>query len=116
MSNNTTTKQKMKYTADIREAIKINHAERCEIKIDNSVSSDLYGDDYCCVINSKYNNVTVTLDNESFIITVSDTITKIPITAISDINYLYDYDNDCCYLYFCIERMYDVNICFYAPE
>lgn len=112
--SNTTTKQKMNYTEDIKEAIKFNYAERCEIKIDNSVSFDLYGDDYVCVFDSSFNNASINLDTDYLTLSGDDNNIKIPLKTISDINYLYD--NDCCYLYFCIEQNYDVNICFCKPE
>ena len=104
----------MKYTEEIRESIRFNQAERCSIKIDNSVSSDVYGDDYCIAFDSTFINASINLDTDYLRLTADNNNIKIPIKEISDINYLYD--NDCCYLYFCVEQNYDVNICFRKPE
>ena len=106
--------RKMILTESLKKAIQFNHAENCKITIDNGVYSDLYGDDYSCVIDTSFNNVTVNLDAEHFTISTNDNTTKIPLTAISDINYLYD--DECCYLFFNLEHFYNVNICFDKPD
>lgn len=122
MSNSTTTQQKMKLTQDLREAfanlrktIGFDNVQNCQIRIDNSLYNDCYGDEVyplISLIDSSFTDVIVTIENEFFVITDSTEheITKIPLSAISDINYLYD-DNSF-YLVFVIEKMYCADIVF----
>jgi len=122
MSNGTTTQQKMTLTQDLREAIAnlrktigFDDIHTCQIRIDNSIYNDCYGDEVyplISLIDSSFTDVIVTIENEFFVITDSTEheITKLPLSAISDINYLYD-DNSF-YLVFVIEKMYCADIVF----
>ena len=125
MNNSTTTQKKMTLTQDLREAIAnlrktigFDDIHTCQIRIDNSIYNDCYGDEVyplISLIDSSFTDVIVTIENEFFVITDSTDsteheITKIPLSAISDINYLYD-DNSF-YLVFVIENQYCADIVF----
>lgn len=110
-----TEKKQYKKTDDLRQAIKFRRAKSCEIKIDNSIYNDFYGDEvypFVSLIDSSFTNVSVAIDDECFIISDSTqhTITKIPLSVISDINYL-QFDN-CFNLVFIIEQFYFADMCF----
>ena len=122
MSNSTTTQKKMTLTQDLREAIAnlrktigFDDIHTCQIRIDNSIYNDCYGDEVyplISLIDSSFTDVIVTIENEFFVITDSTEheIAKIPLSAISDINYLYD--DNCFYLVFVIEKLYCADIVF----
>ena len=122
MNNGTTAQQKMKYTADFREAIAelranigYDKAFKCSMQIDNGVYNDLYGDEVyplvtLCSITAE--NVAICIENEHFTVsdTTHNTIIDIPLSIISDINYLY-VDN-AFRLFFNVEKQYNVNMKF----
>ena len=122
MNNSTTTQKKMTLTQDLREAIAnlrktigFDDIHTCQIRIDNSIYNDCYGDEVyplISLIDSSFTDVIVTIENEFFVITDSTEheIAKIPLSAISDINYLYD--DNCFYLVFVIEKLYCADIVF----
>ena len=122
MSNGTTTQQKMTLTQDLREAITnlrktigFDDIRNCQIRINNSFYNDCYGDEVyplVSLIDSSFTDVFVTIEKEYFVLTdrTEHEITKIPLSVISDINYIF-VDN-CFNLVFTIEEMYCADIVF----
>ena len=121
MSNGTTTQQKMTLTQDLREAIAnlrktiFDEACNCQIRIDNSLYNECYGDEVyplISLIDSSFNDVFVAIENEFFVFSdrTEHEITKIPLSVISDINYTF-IDNGF-HLVFTIEQMYCADIVF----
>ena len=110
-------KKHYKLTDDLREAIGYNYAktaESCDIAIDNSVANDSYGDvaiPLISLIDSNFENVTLDIAIEHFILcSNNEQIMKIPLSVISDINYLED--DNCFYLFFSVDKTYDIEMRF----
>lgn len=110
-------KLQYKLTDNLRAAIGDSYAKSaksCEIKIDNSIANDLYGDiaiPLISLIDSNFENVTLDMENEHFVLYSNDTqIMKIPLSVISEINYFED--DNCFYLFFCVDKTYDIDMRF----
>lgn len=121
----TSTKQKMNYTQDLREAMQDLRKTigfsytNCDIKIDNGLYNDLYGDEVyplVCLLDNIFNNVCVDIENECFVLADNKQhiLIKIPLSVISDINYLQlDIGFN---LVFIIEQSYCADILFTNPQ
>lgn len=90
-------KDHYRQTEDIREAIQFNHAEYIGYSADNCLYDDQPENEYIKLIDTKLRDVGIGIDTDSLILFEAESkqpIVVLPLSSISNINYLY-FDSTC---------------------
>ena len=107
-------KEHYKQTEDLREVINFNHANYLGYGVDNCLYDDIPEDEkYTKIIDCRVRNICVSVDNDSLVIYEGESKQPIiiyPLSAISDINYLYN--NNTCDLVFVFADSYLIDMTF----